>query len=187
MAYPSDAYLDRKFKQPTTRKPAAFNTMAASTMLKSNGNDLGAISPNSMSLSSITAFNNAGVVHQKRLKVNCSQIAKCQNDFNIAKFQFSQMLTDKFSSTNRVDRIKTLNKLDGLVTRYEALYENRFEMLRKQDAWLEEALEVEHIMYTDELEQALDMQIAATQDLVQRKEEVMMRRELDMLKQANTL
>ena len=116
-------------------------------------------------LVSLTSFNNANMVHQKRLKVNNSQLTKCSNDFNTLKAQYQQMQTTP-PTTTVAERNKVLTKLKDLCQRYQSFIDNRREIIGEQDAMLEQSLDVPHIMYTDELGQALDMQIATTQALL---------------------
>ena len=69
--------------------------------------------------------------------------------------------------TTIAERKIVLTKLKDLSQRYDHFLKNRREIIGKQDDMLEQALDVEHLMYTDELEQALDMQVVATQNLVE--------------------
>lgn len=125
----------------------------------------------------VEAFQNANLVHQKRLKVNSSVLTKCRNDFNQLKEQYKQMITHPPSIPSH-RRKEVFKQLTDLCERYNKLLENRRDTHQIYSEWLEQALDVPQICATDELLGALEMHEHETRSLVKLTAEPTMDSEL---------
>ena len=125
----------------------------------------------------LTEFENANLIHQKRLKVNNSQITKATFEFSELKARYMTTLTNP-PSTTAAFRDHILSQLRSLCTRHEGLLNVRKDMLENQQHWLEISMDLGMIQNSDRLLMAIDMQVEAAKDLAQRQNQGALMQEL---------
>ena len=116
----------------------------------------------------LTEFENTNLVHQKRLKVNNSQITRVTFEFSELKARYLTTWTTP-PTTTAAFRDHILSQLKGLCTRHAGLLNVRRKMLEHQQYWLENGMQVQPIQDSDRLLMAIDTQIEAADDLAQRQ------------------
>ena len=125
----------------------------------------------------ITDFENTNLVHQKRLKVNNSQLTKVLVDFNELKARYLTTCTIP-PSTTAAFREHIRSQLETYCKRHDGLLEVRQDMLGKQQSWLEGAFQVKDLGFSDRLLVAIEMQIEAAKDLDGRQKQGALMQEL---------
>ena len=115
-------------------------------------------------LQSLTQFMNANLIQQKRLKANNSQITLVARSFMDLKVKYESSFTIPPSTTSAV-RVQMYTHLRKFAARYDTLLELRRQMLERQQAWLEAALDAAALKDSMQLGLAIDMQIEAAKEL----------------------
>lgn len=128
-------------------------------------------------LASLESFQNALLVHQKRLKVNSTKIFRTANAIGPLIENYHAMI----STHLKVGRLTTGPSNAGLrrmaraaisraIEQYDQLIEERRCTLEEHGALLELASEITYLRLTNKMLEAINLQIAAAEDLDQRME-----------------
>lgn len=131
-------------------------------------------------LQSLTQFMNASLIQQKRLKANHSQITMVTKQFRDSRAQYELSFTSPPSTTSAI-RAQMYANLQKYCTRYDGLLELRRQMLEKQQAWLEAALDAPVLKDSMQLGLAIDMQIEAAKELAVIEKEAKLKSALEIL------
>jgi hypothetical protein len=132
------------------------------------------------SISSLTNFMNANLVHQKELKANSMRISQISNEFAVLKTQYLVSFTLPPTTTTAV-RAQMYSELRMLCARYELNLELRRQKLERQYQLLEEAVNAPAMMDSAQLGLAIDVQIEVARDLQGMQTEKKLKRELEVL------
>lgn len=127
-------------------------------------------------LASFSGFQNALLVHQKRLKVSSTQLfrASLKIDSLIANYYFMMSVLKingfRAGPDDAHQRKMTRIAVSRTIEYHDSLLEERRRFLQYHGALLESASEVDYLKITDKLLEAIDLQITAAEDLAERME-----------------
>lgn len=122
----------------------------------------------------ISVFRNAILVHQKRLKTSASQLFKALITIDPLILEYyaamEMVKANGFKAGPDAARARKQKRTDiaQAIERYDSLLEERRQILQKQDTWLHATFEVREFKGTDKMLEAINMQIAAAEDLSER-------------------
>ena len=123
---------------------------------------------------------NANLIQQKRLKANHSQITMVTIQFIDLKAKYEPYFTSPPSTTSAI-RARMYEELQKFCTRYDNLLELRRQILQKQLAWLEAALDAPVLKDSMQLGFAIDMQVEAAKELAEIQKDAKLKRALEAL------
>jgi hypothetical protein len=132
------------------------------------------------SISSLTNFMNANLVHQKELKANSMKISQISNEFAILKAQYLISFTLPPTTTTAF-RAQQYAELRMMCARYELHLGLRRQKLERHYQLLEEAVSAPAMKDSAQLGLAIDVQIEAAKDLQGMQAEKKLKKELEML------
>lgn len=125
-------------------------------------------------LNPMSVLQNGVLIHQKRLKISASQLLRSLVTIDpLISEYYAEMEIARASGfragPDAAERRKRKRvEIAQAINRYDSLLEARRQILEKQDAWLQSVFEVKELSGTDKLLEAINMQIAAAEDLAER-------------------